>query len=162
MLYNKIGNISIRCIVLFYIYKFYNFVVLSGLLLFVFGVDNEVSFCRSWHTSLFYFRQINVLIILNILKHRQNICQVWKWANYLLLKLSCMALGFANATFYLSIASNCWYFLLLLGYFLHLLLSALLQAVSAISNNTFTLLDFWTTVYTTGDKAPVLQRKAYW
>ena len=42
--YNKIGNISIRCIVLFYIYKFYNFVILSGLLLF--GVDNEVAFCR--------------------------------------------------------------------------------------------------------------------
>ena len=38
-------------IVLFYIptiaYKFHNFVILSGLLLFVFGVDNEVAFCRS-------------------------------------------------------------------------------------------------------------------
>ena len=33
--------------VLFYfIFKFYNFVILSGLLLFVFGVDNEVAFCR--------------------------------------------------------------------------------------------------------------------
>ena len=71
-----------------YICKFYNFVILSGLLLFVFGMDNEVAFCRSWHTSLFYFRQINVLIILNILKHRQNICQVWKGANYFLSKLS--------------------------------------------------------------------------
>ena len=43
---NKIGNISIRCIVLFYTYKFYNFVILCGLLLFVFGVDNEDAFCR--------------------------------------------------------------------------------------------------------------------
>ena len=93
MLDNKIGNIGIRCIVLFYILcKFYNFVILSGLLLFVFGVDNEVAFCRSWHTSLFYFRQINVLIILNIHKYRQNICQVWKGANYLLSKLSFMDL----------------------------------------------------------------------
>ena len=35
-------------IVLFYIsvYKFFNFVTLSGLLFFVFGVDNEVAFCR--------------------------------------------------------------------------------------------------------------------
>ena len=33
-------------IVLFYIYQFYNLVILSGLLLFVFGVDNEVAFCR--------------------------------------------------------------------------------------------------------------------
>ena len=47
-------------------------------------------------------------------------------------------LGFANATFYLSIASNCWYFFLLLGYFLHPLLSTLLQVASAISNDTFT------------------------
>ena len=46
MLGNKIGNISIRCIVLFCVYIFYNFVILSGLLLFVFGVDNEVAFCR--------------------------------------------------------------------------------------------------------------------
>ena len=46
MLDKKIGNIRVRCIVLFYIYKFYNFVILSGLLLFVFGVDNEVAFCR--------------------------------------------------------------------------------------------------------------------
>ena len=45
MLDNKIGDISIRCIVLFYIYKFYNFVILRGLLLFVFGVGNEVAFC---------------------------------------------------------------------------------------------------------------------
>ena len=60
------------------LYKFYNFVILSSLLLFVFGVDTEVAFCRSWHTSLFHFGQINVLIILNILKHRQKICQVWK------------------------------------------------------------------------------------
>ena len=45
MLDNKIGNISVRCIVVFYIHKFYNFVILSGLLLFVFGVDNEVAFC---------------------------------------------------------------------------------------------------------------------
>ena len=78
MLDNKIGNISIWCIVLFYIRKFYNLVKLSGLLLSVFGVDNEVAFCRLWHTSLFYFRQINVLIILIILKHWQNTCQVWK------------------------------------------------------------------------------------
>ena len=66
MLDNKIGNISIRCIDLFHTYKFYNFVILSGLLLFVFGVDNEVAFCRLWLTSLLYFRKINVLIILNI------------------------------------------------------------------------------------------------
>ena len=78
MLDNKIGNISIKCIVLFYLYKFNNFVILSGLLLFVFGVDNQVAFCRLRHNSLFYFRQINMLIILNILKHRQNICQVRK------------------------------------------------------------------------------------
>ena len=45
MLDNKIGNISIRyCFSL--LYKFYNFVILSGFLLFVFGVDNEVAFCR--------------------------------------------------------------------------------------------------------------------
>ena len=43
---NKIGNISIRRIVLFYIYKFYDFVILNGVLLLVFGVDNEVAFCR--------------------------------------------------------------------------------------------------------------------
>ena len=43
---NKIGNISIRSIVLFYIHKFYNFVTVSGLLLFVFSADNEVAFCR--------------------------------------------------------------------------------------------------------------------
>ena len=41
MLDNKIGNISIRCIVLFYVFKFHNFMILSGLLLFVFSVDNE-------------------------------------------------------------------------------------------------------------------------
>ena len=48
MLDNKISNISIRFIVLFYIglYKLYSFVILSDLLLFVFGVDNEVAFCR--------------------------------------------------------------------------------------------------------------------
>ena len=46
MLDNKIDNISIRCIVVFYINMFYTFVILSGLLLFVFGVDNEVAFCR--------------------------------------------------------------------------------------------------------------------
>ena len=45
MLDNKIGNISIRnCFIL--IFKFYNFMILSGLLLFVFGVDTEVAFCR--------------------------------------------------------------------------------------------------------------------
>ena len=77
---NKIGNISIRsCFILFY--KFYDFAIFSGLLLVVFGVDTEVAFYRLWHTSLFYFREINVLIILNIFKHQQNICQVWKWAN---------------------------------------------------------------------------------
>ena len=46
MLDNKIGNVSIRCIVIFSICKFYNFVILSGLLLFVFSVDNEVALCR--------------------------------------------------------------------------------------------------------------------
>ena len=46
MVDNKIGNISIKYIVIFYINKFYNFVILRGLLLFVFGVDNEVAFCR--------------------------------------------------------------------------------------------------------------------
>ena len=30
----------------YFIYKFYNFGILRGLLLFVFGVDNEVAFCR--------------------------------------------------------------------------------------------------------------------
>ena len=45
MLDNKIGNISIRyCFTLQY--KFYNFVILSVFLLFMFGVDNEVAFCR--------------------------------------------------------------------------------------------------------------------
>ena len=45
MLDIKIDNVSIRyCFIL--LYKFYNFVILSGLLLFVFGVDNEVAFCR--------------------------------------------------------------------------------------------------------------------
>ena len=45
MLDNKIGNISIRyCFIL--LYKFYNFVILSGFLLFVFDVDSEVAFCR--------------------------------------------------------------------------------------------------------------------
>ena len=51
-----------------------------------------------------------------------------------------------------SIASNCWYFLLLLGYFLHPLLSTLLQVASAISNNAFTSVDFWIAFYTTGVK----------
>ena len=77
MLDNKIGNISIRYCFIF-LYKFHNFVILSGLLFFVFGLDSEVAFCRLCHTSLFYFRQINVLIILNILMYRQNIRQVWK------------------------------------------------------------------------------------
>ena len=47
MLDNKIDNISRPiwyCFIL--LYKFYNFVILSGLLLFVFGVDTEVAFCR--------------------------------------------------------------------------------------------------------------------
>ena len=45
MLDNKIGNISIRyCFIL--LYKFYNFVILGGLLMFVFGVDTEVAFRR--------------------------------------------------------------------------------------------------------------------
>ena len=30
----------------FILCKFYNFVILGGLLLFVFSVDNEVAFCR--------------------------------------------------------------------------------------------------------------------
>ena len=50
-------------------------------------------------------------------------------------KAQLYGLGFANATFY---SSNFKVFLLLLGYFLHPLLSTLLQVVSAISNNTFT------------------------
>ena len=50
-----------------------------------------------------------------------------------------------------EVVSNCRYryFLLLLGYFLHPLLSILLQVASAISNNTFTEVDFWATSYTT-------------
>ena len=48
------------------IMKIYNFVILSGLLLFVFGVDNEVTFCRLWHTPLFYFCQINVWCLSNL------------------------------------------------------------------------------------------------
>ena len=45
MLDIKIGKITIGyCFIL--LYKFYNFVILSGLLLFVFGVDTEVAFCR--------------------------------------------------------------------------------------------------------------------
>ena len=95
-------------------------------------------------------RQIIVLIILIIFKHRQNICQDWKWANYLLSKLSFMAL-FSQTLLFTQVASTCWYFLLLLGYFLYPLLSTLLQVVTAISNNTFTSLDFWTTFYTTVD-----------
>ena len=46
MLDNKTGNISVRYIFFFVLYKFYNFVILRGLLLFVFGVDSEVAFCR--------------------------------------------------------------------------------------------------------------------
>ena len=138
MLDNKIGNISIRCIVLFYVYKFHNFVILSGLLLFVFGVDNEVAFCRSSHTSLFYFRQMNALIILNILKHRQNMSSL-EVCKLSYVKAQLYGFGFVNATFYLStVASTCWYFLRLLDYFLHSLLSTLLQVDSVISNNTFT------------------------
>ena len=38
-----------------------------------------------FYDTLHFFK---VLIILNILKHRQNICQVWKCANYLLSMLS--------------------------------------------------------------------------
>ena len=45
MLDNKIGNITIRYFFIL-LYKFYNLVILSGLLLFVFGVDTEVAFCR--------------------------------------------------------------------------------------------------------------------
>ena len=65
-------------IVLFY--KFYNFVILSGLLLFVFGWTMTLHFADYDALHFFYFRQINVLIIpnLGLLKHRQNICQVWK------------------------------------------------------------------------------------
>ena len=45
MLDSKFGNISIRyCFIL--LYKFYNFVILSGLLLFVFNMESEVAFCR--------------------------------------------------------------------------------------------------------------------
>ena len=45
MLDNKVGNIGIKyCFIL--LYKFYNFVILSGLLLFVLAVDTEVAFCR--------------------------------------------------------------------------------------------------------------------
>ena len=48
MLDNKTGNISVRYFFFFFVllYKFYNFVILRGLLLFVFGVDSEVAFCR--------------------------------------------------------------------------------------------------------------------
>ena len=53
MLDNKIGNISIRyCFIL--LYKFHNFVILSGLLLFVLGVDSEVAFCRLCDTLHFF------------------------------------------------------------------------------------------------------------
>ena len=45
MLDNEIGKISIGyCFIA--LHKFYNFVILSGLLLFVFGMDTEVAFCR--------------------------------------------------------------------------------------------------------------------
>ena len=40
-------------IVSFYVYKFYNFVILSGLLLFVFGEDNKVAFA-DYDTLYFY------------------------------------------------------------------------------------------------------------
>ena len=86
-------------------YKSYNFVILSGLLLFVFGVDDEVAFCRLCHNSLFYFRQINVLIILNLdlLKHRQNIYMSSLEVSKLsFVKAQLYGLRFANATFYLS------------------------------------------------------------
>ena len=36
--------LGIYCFIL--LYKFYNFVIISGLSLFVFGVDTEVAFCR--------------------------------------------------------------------------------------------------------------------
>ena len=54
MLDNKIGNISIRYC--FIMYKFCNFVILSGLLLFVFGVDTEIAFrrlCMTHFTFIF-------------------------------------------------------------------------------------------------------------
>ena len=50
---------------------------------------------------------------------------------------------------FIKVASNRWYFLLLLGYFFRPLLSTLLQVVSTISNNTFTEVDFCTPFYTT-------------
>ena len=40
-------------IVSFYVYKFYNFVILSGLLLFVFGEDNKVAFAD--YDTLYYY-----------------------------------------------------------------------------------------------------------
>ena len=52
-------------------------------------------------------------------------------------KAQLYGLVLANATFYLS-NFKLLVFLFLLGYFLHLLLSTLLQVVSAISNNIFT------------------------
>ena len=55
----------------------------------------------------FYFRQINVLIILNILTHRQNVRQVWKRANYLLSKLSFMALVLQTLLF-TQVTTNFW------------------------------------------------------
>ena len=55
MLDNEIGNISLSFVLFYYNYKFYNFVILCGLLLFVFGMDTEVAFCRLWHISLFIF-----------------------------------------------------------------------------------------------------------
>ena len=75
---------------------FYNFVMLSGLLLFVFSVDNEVAFCRllyftfsfskKRHTSLFCFRQIMSSLEVSKLSF---------------VKAQLYGLGFANATFYL-------------------------------------------------------------
>ena len=54
-------------------------------------------------------------------------------------KAQLYGLGFANATFYLSsFKLQVLFTVLLLGYFLHPLLSSLLQVASAIRNKTFT------------------------
>ena len=53
-------------------------------------------------------------------------------------KAQLYGLGFENATYYLSSFKLFVLFTSLLGYFLHPLLSTLLQVASAISNNTFT------------------------
>ena len=73
-------------------------------------------------------------------------------------KAQLYGLGFANATFYLS-SFKLQVFFAFIGYFLHLLLSTLLQLLSAISNNTFTEVDFWTTFYTTGYRSEDASRK---